>query len=83
MMSNRRSCGTFRRLSSNERLRATEPKVKKSKVTQSKNKPFEFAFISNSDESDQEEVTLRKDNILDRCIVTQVKKTMKMASEKS
>ena len=75
MMSISRRGGTFRRLSSNERLRATsEPKEKKSKKTtqtvSGKNKPFEFALLGNSDESDEQDDTLKKDMILDRGIVT-------------
>jgi hypothetical protein len=74
-MSISRRGGTFRRLSSNERLRATsEPKEKKSKKTtqtvSGKNKTFEFALLGNSDESDEQDDTLKKDMMLDRGIVT-------------
>ncbi len=72
IMSSSRRGGTFRRLSSNERLRAiSEPKSKKTTQTVSgKNKPFEFVLVENSDESDKQDDTLKKDMMLDRGIAT-------------
>lgn len=78
MMQSSRSGGVFRRLNSNERLRATSgPKAKKSKkattATNSKvkDKPFEFSLLSCWDgEQEDDNLTLKKDMILDRGIVS-------------